>query len=586
MVKPRNLSLHFLVLHTILGIRQRLSALGHRLSAKERVELESRDPRAESRSPVKGSALAGLLRRYAVGLLLPLFASLPCGAETVLLDFSSSSCMPCRQMRPVVRQIKAAGYQVHEISIDRQPQVATKYRVDRVPTFIVVTDGVEAARLTGTTSFSQLKQMLDRGGATQPLASQSSSQAPIVPLGETPAAGPPSQDLSTPQPGRILAIQNPNPALHRQTPPAANPFGQASHGQAATGAGSVNDVKRLIEATVKISIKDPDGTSVGTGTLVDARSGEALILTCGHLFRSSGGKGPITVTLYQMGAAGAEVRTSLSGNLIEYDLDRDLALVSVRPDVPVNPVKIGTQDTGFSDGDGVTSVGCNTGHNPTAVSSRIVSINRYQGHPNLEVAGAPIEGRSGGGLFNAQGQLIGVCYAADPQSDEGLYASLPSVHQKLDEMKLAMIYQDRPAEPRTPAPPEPQTLLAAHEESTPGDTRVLGQFPEEQGSAEQAAALLGAAPSHEPPARAAEPAPRTPISLSSAEQAALEEIASRAASAEVICIIRPHSPDGKSEVLKLQNVSPDFVRALNASAQSAANPAMAAGPASGASSYR
>ena len=78
-------------------------------------------------------------------------------------------------------------------------------------------------------------------------------------------------------------------------------------------------------------------------------------------------------------------------------------------------------------GDPVTSVGCNHGENPTPWATQITAINRYQGHPNVEAARAPVEGRSGGGLFNAQGQVIGICYAAEPKGDEGLYASLSSI---------------------------------------------------------------------------------------------------------------------------------------------------------------
>jgi len=55
---------------------------------------------------------------------------------------------------------------------------------------------------------------------------------------------------------------------------------------------------------------------------------------------------------------------------------------------------------------------------------------------------------------------------------------------------------------------------------------------------------------------------REPAQLGSMEQAALEEITSRASESEVICIIRPKDPGGKSEVITLDGVSPEFVRAL------------------------
>lgn len=517
-------------------------------------------------------------RKYC--LLFALFflsSALPCAAETVLLEFSSASCGPCRKMRPVVEQIKQAGYQVREISVDRQPQMATRFRVDRWPTFIVLQDGREASRLTGVTDFAQLQEMLHRGGARS-AAPRKINEAPIVPLAQAAAPGPQRQDLSQPQPGRLVTLQDPERSTYGPSSPAGNPFTTPAPGQGLPHAGSTGNVRRLIEATVKISVKDPDGTSVGTGTLVDARSGEALVLTCGHLFRSSKGQGPITVTLYQLGQAGAEVRTTLTGNLIHYDLKRDLALVSMRPEVPVTPVEIGSRDVTVVAGAAVTSVGCNTGHNPTAINSRITTVDRYQGFPNVEVAGAPMEGRSGGGLFNAQGKLIGVCYAADPQGNEGLYASLPSIQQKLDEIKLTMVYQQPSAEqnlaPQPTNPVAPATGLAVSNSVPVEEARIRAQDALTQSAAPRA-------PSFPEEVAAASQPPRQPPStpnLSPAEQAALQEIATRGADSEVICIIRPKTPGGKSEVITLQNVSPDFVRALTEQTSAATNPSMAAGP--------
>jgi hypothetical protein len=53
-----------------------------------------------------------------------------------------------------------------------------------------------------------------------------------------------------------------------------------------------------------------------------------------------------------------------------------------------------------------------------------------------------------------------------------------------------------------------------------------------------------------------------PARLNNVEQAAMEEIMTRAVDAEVICIIRPREPGGKSEVISLDRVSPEFIQAL------------------------
>ena len=58
----------------------------------------------------------------------------------------------------------------------------------------------------------------------------------------------------------------------------------------------------LIRASVRLRIEDDNGNSVGSGTIVDARSGEALIITCGHIFRDAVKGGHIWVDLFGPGA--------------------------------------------------------------------------------------------------------------------------------------------------------------------------------------------------------------------------------------------------------------------------------------------
>ena len=56
-----------------------------------------------------------------------------------------------------------------------------------------------------------------------------------------------------------------------------------------------------LQATVRVRVTDPDGTSKGTGTIIDLHGDEALILTCGHIFRASQGSGQIEVDLFAPG---------------------------------------------------------------------------------------------------------------------------------------------------------------------------------------------------------------------------------------------------------------------------------------------
>lgn len=498
------------------------------------------------------------VRLFLVALLSS--AALPNYAETLLLDFSSPTCGPCQQMRPVVHRLIQDGLPVREIDITREPQLAQRYGVTQVPTFLVIVDGQPTQRLVGATTYEQLHRMLRQAmpaaparPRVQPLG-QSPSTFADTPATVAPAADvavpytSPEQNLYEPQPNRVVSIQDPSmrPARH-QSPgnhAAANPFPSAPPRPVVDGAGSPNPLhQRLLSATVKLSVQDPDGQSSGTGTIVDARSGEALVLTCGHIFRSSAGKGTITVTTFVVNSNVAIPAGTYQGQLIDFDLDRDLALVSIRPTSQVAAAPIANpRVTQIATGNAVTSVGCNHGQNPTAIDSQVSSIDRYVGHSNIEVAGAPVEGRSGGGLFNARGELIGVCNAADPESNEGLYAALPSIQAKLDSLRLSMIYDSSLAETTQPATsqgPTPSAPLA-----NVGPVAVRGQEPEAPAFGTDSVA------------------PHRSSALSAAEQAALAEIQQRSLRSEVICIIRPQDPDAKSEVITLHNVSAAFVESL------------------------
>ncbi len=473
-------------------------------------------------------------------------------AETVLLDFSSPTCGPCQQMRPTIRQLIAEGHTIQEIDISRDHRTAVRWQVTQVPTFIVLVDGRESTRLVGATSYQRLLRLLteEKGPSIEP-----SSVATHAPQTFAPTAT----------------------ANHGRAEP-TNPFNSPTKRPFPSLASSPDFQRTLLEATVRLSVQDPQGTSSGTGTLIDSRQGEALVLTCGHIFRSSEGKGPIAVTLFQVGPDGVTEKTTVAGKLQNFDLERDLALVSIRLNEPVRAVAVAPVGTKLGPGVQVTSVGCNHGQLPTAVVSKVNSTDRYQGPSNVEVAGAPVEGRSGGGLFNAEGRLVGVCFAADPQANEGLYASASSVQAKLKDLGFAMVFQ-------SPSLGNSLKNLAATESSEPIQITALPPQSSEIGFKVRAQGPSAATPTmpfgnlnahsrtmlEGAGGRASLNSP--PVlgrALNAVEQAALDEIQRRGVHSEVICIIRPHSPDGKSEVITLQNASPEFVRALTQPTTSAA----------------
>jgi thiol-disulfide isomerase/thioredoxin len=534
---------------------------------------------------------------------LALFAALACQqavGETVLLEFTTQNCGPCRRMRPVVQQLAAEGYAVREVDASSEPRAADQYRVTKFPTFLVLVDRREYARLEGGTDHRTLVEMIHRATAIAAQQRQSTSADPTVAFVGTGAETVnPFAQTQQPIPGRVTQLGGDPPVVPAAaTAAVASPFTPASASSPGppptqpnaggfAGAGAMpgqpsGGAAKLVDATVRLSIADAQGKCTGTGTIIDARQGKALVLTCGHLFRESKGQGVVDVTLFRNGPQGAEPIGSAQAQVIDFDLDRDLALICFETTSPVAVTPLAPRGSALAVEAPVTSVGCGHGANPTPWETRITAVNRYQGHANVEAARAPEEGRSGGGLFNAAGQLIGVCFAADTQGNEGLYASIDSIYQKLDALNLTATLQTPPSAAPQPMEPAPQPQVAV----APAPFEVRGQSPtpppsaigadaanpfanasNPQDASGAANASLGqlAANSHSPTIPAS--AQVDPSTLAPEERAAIQEIGRRAGNSEVIVIIRPHDAAAPSDVIKLKTASPEFVQTLEAAAR-------------------
>ena len=81
----------------------------------------------------------------------------------VFIDFWATWCGPCRMMAPVVEELaQSMGevVKVCKIDIDQNPELAEKYGVMSIPTFIVIKNGSETARIVGVTPKSELEKMV------------------------------------------------------------------------------------------------------------------------------------------------------------------------------------------------------------------------------------------------------------------------------------------------------------------------------------------------------------------------------------------------------------------------------------------
>lgn len=83
----------------------------------------------------------------------------------VLVDFYADWCGPCKMMAPVVEKLAeemAGQIKVGKLNVDDEPQLAQKYRVVSIPTFLVFQGGEVKATFMGAMSATQLTEKVKK----------------------------------------------------------------------------------------------------------------------------------------------------------------------------------------------------------------------------------------------------------------------------------------------------------------------------------------------------------------------------------------------------------------------------------------
>lgn len=383
--------------------------------------------------------------------------------KAVLYDFTATWCGPCQQMSPIVHKLEREGFPIQKVDIDQNPNLARQYSVTSIPAFVLVIDGREVGREVGRTSEHQLRRMLASIPQEKPAAQQKmiasntaqQSQSRGNTGYEKPNLGQPADFPNmTPQPP-----QQPQ-AARAQAPPESNspqPFPEMNHTQpvahSAVVASNTQNTPVIraqfdertnvtsptphinsAAANVRLRIRDDKGINYGSGTVIESKPGLTYVLTCGHIFRSLSESSKVDIDIFV-----DDRFESFVGKVEKYDLDSDVGLVSLPTDGALPVAKLANAPTTLKQGQNVISVGCSGGQNPTVENLEVTALNRYTGPDNIECTGVPVQGRSGGGLFNENNEIVGVCIAADPKEKRGLYCGLNPVVELLEDCGLTHI---------------------------------------------------------------------------------------------------------------------------------------------------
>ena len=91
------------------------------------------------------------------------FLSIINSNKPVLVDFFAEWCEPCKQMTPVLKEIKSElreNVKIIKVNVDRNPAIATKYQIRSIPTVIVFKNGEMQWKGVGLQPAPQLKAVL------------------------------------------------------------------------------------------------------------------------------------------------------------------------------------------------------------------------------------------------------------------------------------------------------------------------------------------------------------------------------------------------------------------------------------------
>jgi hypothetical protein len=331
-------------------------------------------------------------------------------------------------VRGAVQQLVREGYPVRSLDIDRDPEMAQRYGVQSVPTFVAVrADGHELDRTSGIQRAVDLARFYNTAVEKERLLSGFSVRT--------------KSERSTRADDDINEI-------------AARPRRDYKDRTEPIQSSPTNP--KPWKTVVRIKVIGAHSTGFGSGTVIFSSPEESVILTCAHIFNVEGRRQypasqfprQIMIDLFdgKLNASRVHFLESVEGEAIDYDFARDVGLIRIRPGRVLPASRVVPVHWTPKSRMGVIAVGCSEGNDATVwetVINRSCIQNFLSGNPTYEAVEcdvAPKQGRSGGGLYTQDGYIVGVCNFAEPHGNHGLYATPRSIYYLLDRNKLTTAY--------------------------------------------------------------------------------------------------------------------------------------------------
>lgn len=81
---------------------------------------------------------------------------------SVLLDFWADWCGPCKMFSPVIDKIAQENdnVTVGKVNVDSEPELAQSFKIQSIPTSVIIKDGVVSKVLVGLKSKAEIENLL------------------------------------------------------------------------------------------------------------------------------------------------------------------------------------------------------------------------------------------------------------------------------------------------------------------------------------------------------------------------------------------------------------------------------------------